>query len=707
MPSQIFSHLDLLDNIRSAPVTSEKKLRNTMQPFRHLDLLNNIRSSPVIDEKKLRNTINLIHFTNDSLLVHVSDSRYHEDFLIRCYLDSCTAEEIRCRWPESTTLSKENRRPLHLIVEDGLSLILLPVRVTSFDEQGFSAKIPETGYLVGKRCIRRNACRDINTTLTQNGFLAQGDLIDFSPLAFRIRLTPNPGTSFIWMNMNDSFTICLQKGEKIIFSGTCRCLRQTGNLRGRELVLAPLHQKIQRYRKQKIRTPRLRLTPTPSVHFEHPCLEKLNQRNILDLTFAGFSVEEQADDAVLMPGMVITDLEIRQDGMKGVVCTAQVIYRQESTKGKVRCGLAILDMDFRAYRRLSHIMVHAGHPQTLIPSVMEMDALWEFLFNTGFIYPKKYQLIQSSREAFKSTYSRIYREEQEIEAHMTLQENDRVYAHVAILRAYQRTWMVHHLAARPLSGKHTGLFVLKNIIKYFDGLYRYPSIQIDHMIFYFRPDNYFPNLFFGGFARDLGNPRACSLDLFAYMSHPTDRLGTPLPTGWQLETFENRHLPELERFYRNTSGGLLLDALRLGQKDEGCETVEEAYRRQGLHRQWHAYALVQGQALKAVLIVNRSSPGLNLSELLNSIKVIVTDPANLPWTILTAALDRLATAYDTASVPLLIYPATYPSVKVEKQYLLWILDTQYGKEYGQYMEQKTKLNLGFILKYLFRKLVPK
>ena len=707
MPSQLFSHLDLLDTVRSSPVIGEKKLRNTMQPFRHLDLLDNIRSSPVIGEKKLRNTINLLHFTNDSILVHVSDPKHHENFLVRCCLESCTAEEIRCRWPESAAPLKENRRPLHLILEDGLSLVLLPIRVTGFDDHGFSAQIPETGYILGKRRIRRNACRDINATLSQNGFLAQGDLIDFSPLAFRVRLTPDTGTSFTWMNMNDSFAICLRKGEQIIFSGPCRCLRQTGDLSGRELVLAPLHQKIQRYRKQKLRTTRLRLTPPLSIHFEHPCFGKPSQRNILDLTFTGFSVEENTDDAVLMPGMVITNLEIRQDGMKGLTCITQVIYRRESAKGKVRCGLAILDMDVRAYRRLSHLMLHAGDPQARFSCEMEMDALWEFLFNSGFIYPKKYQLIQSSREAFKDTYSRLYQEDQEIESHFTLQENGRVYGHVSMLRAYQRAWLVHHLAARPLHGKRTGLVVIKSILKFFDGLCRYPSIRFDHMVFYFRPDNYFPNLFFGGFARDFGNPRACSMDLFACLNHPTDRLGTSLPPGWQLEAFEPRHLPELERFYRNASGGLLLDVLRLGQTDEGCETLEEVYRRHGLHRQGRAYALVHGQSLKAMLIVNRSSPGLNLGELLNSIKVIVTDPANLPWPVLTAALDRLATEYDTPSVTLLIYPATYPSVKVEKHYLLWILDTQYAKEYREYMDQKTKINLRFLVKHLFRKMVPK
>lgn len=683
------------------------ELLSSLKLFRHKELLSNIRSDQLISKKKLLNTINLLHFMNGSIFVHVSDPKYQEDFLIRCRIESCTEQEIRCVWPEDAAAVTEKGRPINLIVEDGLSLLVLPIRVSGFDDKGFSAQMPEKGYLLGKRCARRNTCRDVSVTMKQNSFQAKGELIDFSAAAFRIRLTPDPNASFNWMNLNESFTICLQKNEQIIFSGPCRCLRQAGDLRGRELVLASLHDKIQRFQPQKIRTPRLRLTPVPSIYFKHPCFGKPIRRNIIDLTYSGFSVEEQADDAVLIPGMVITDLEIFQDETQGFSCTAQVIYRKELKKGRVFCGLAILDMDFRAYNRLSHIMVHAGNSQTLIPSAMETDALWEFFFNTGFIYPKKYQLIQASRESFKDTYSKLYSDGQEIEAHMALQENDRVYAHVAMLRAYQRAWMVHHLAARPLRGKHTGLFVVKNIIKYFDGLYRYPSVKMDHMIFYFRPDNYFTNFFFGGFARNLGNSRACSLDLFACLTHPTDNPRTPLPPGWKIEAFGPRHFPELETFYRNTSGGLFLNVLRLNETDEGEESLEEVYRRCGLFRQWRTYALVHGQKLKAAFVVNRSSSGLNLAELLNSITVIVTDSANLPRTVLNAALDRLVAVYDIAGVPLLIYPATYPNEKVEKQYLLWILDTRYGKEYTQYMEQKTKINLRFLLKHLFRKIIPK
>jgi hypothetical protein len=229
--------------------------------------------------------------------------------------------------------------------------------------------------------------------------------------------------------------------ERLLFSGPCRFIRQAGGLFERELVLAPLAQEIHRYQKKKERNPRLKITPTPTVHFEHPLFKKPLQREILDLTFAGFSVMEKPADGVLMPGLIIPGIEIRYAGALKMTCDAQVVYRRDMGKDRVRCGLAILDMDFKAYRLLSHIMVRAADPQARFSNEMEMDALWEFFFETGFIYPKKYHLIQTSREEFKETYRKLYRDDQEIEAHFTYQENDKIYGHVAIF-SLPAAWVV-------------------------------------------------------------------------------------------------------------------------------------------------------------------------------------------------------------------------------------------------------------------------
>jgi hypothetical protein len=704
-----------IDNHFTIDVEKLQRLTEENRPlpsqlFHHQDIFKAINSAPLIAQDGMINTLHYIHFTNGTVMVHASDPLYGEDLILEAHIDTCPPGQIVCRLAEGSPPLPGGVTIPHLIVSDGLSLILLPIRVTNLHEKGFTATLPEKGHLLGKRRIKRHAAQGVMVGLTQNGFLARGNLIDFNPHAFRVRLIPDTGGSFIWLNGQNDCMVSLQHGQKILFSGTCRCIRQTGSLFERELVLEPIVQDIHRFQKKKQRNPRLRVTPMPTAHFEHPFFKRPIQREICDLAFTGFSVEEKTTEEVLMPGMIIPNMEIRYAGALKMTCEAQVVYRRAIGKDLIRYGLAILDMDFRTYRHLSHIMVHSGDPHARFSSMVEMDALWEFLFDTGFIYPKKYPLLQSSREEFKETYRKLYQEDQEIEAHFTYEKNGRIYGHVAIFRAYQRAWMVHHLAARPLNGKRTGLFVLKNVLRFFDGLYRYPSIRMDHMMFYFRPENHFPNLFFGGFSRHLGNPRACSLDLFAYIRHPTVGLHVPFPHGWQLTNFETRHLPELERFYRNTSGGLLLDVLRLGQTDGKNETLEEVYRNHGFLRKWRFHMLTHEQTLMALLIVNHSSPGLNLSELLNSIKVIVTTPTGLPWTVLTTALSRLTPEFDTESVPLLIYPATYPTslgLTVEKQYLLWILDTQYGKEYLEYMEKKTKLTLRFLFKHLLRKLVPK
>ena len=695
----------------------EKQRRSTdqrtplpSQLFHHQDIFQAISSAPLIEQKGMINTLNYIHFTNSTVMVHASEPRFGEDFILNAYIEACLPGKIVCRLVEGSPPLPNGVTIPHVIVSDGLSLILLPICVTDLHENGFTASLPEKGHLLGKRRIKRHAAQGITVSLTQSGFLAHGELIDFNPHTFRVRLIPDAGGSFIWLNCQSHCMIYLQNGQKTLFSGTCRCIRQTGSLFERELVLEPLEQDIRRFQKKKLRTPRLRIAPTPSVYFMHPFIHKPIQRDILDLTFAGLSVEEQATEGVLMPGMIIPGLEIRYASVLKMTCDAQVIYRRRMKEGLCRYGIAIIDMDFRSYRHLSHIMVHTGHKQACFSGEVEMDALWEFFFDTGFIYPKKYHLLQTDRDNFKNTYQRLYQEDQDIEAHLTCEKNGQIYGHVSIVRAYQRAWMIHHLAARPLNGKRLGLVVLKNLHQFCDGVLRYPSSRMDHLLVYFRPDNYFPNLFFGGFARDIGNPRVCSLDPFAYMNYPTRGEQGVLPHGWHLSAFENQYLPELERFYRNESGGLFLDVLRLRQTNEGQEPIEEIYRRYGFFRQWQLYALVRENELKAFFVVNHSSPGLNLSELLNSITVIVTDPAGLPWEVLTKALAEFTPGYRAENITLLIYPANYPSeqgINVDRRYDLWIIDTQYANIYLDYMDKKMKGSLKFLFKYLLRKMITK
>ena len=697
---------------RATPGEIEKKFLLPPPLFKHQDLTTIPKSAPRIPKRKLINIINHLHFSDGYLWAHLRDPRYEEDIFIHAYPQPCMGEAITCQWSKENMTGFEYHRFLNLVVDDGISATLLPAKLISINRERFTIQMPEEGYVLGKRQARRFACQGVSAEISQSGFLARGELLDFSSLSFRIRVAPSRDGSFSWLNPDEPIILTLRQGTTIVFSEPCRFIDQTSSVSLKEIVLAPRVNQFHRFKGKKIRSPRVHLAPSSSIGFEHPLFGQSVQRDVHDISVSGFSVYESENDSVLIPGLIINNLSIHYSGALTIPCTAQVVYRRKGKGGLFRCGLAILDMDASTYGKLSNILGNVLDPCLHVSDEIDTDALWRFFFEAGFFYPQKYGLVETHRNAFKETYRTLYRGRPDLSTHVTYQKNGKIYGHAAILRAYTRTWMVHHLAATSMPGVtvHTGLNVLKQLLNYFDGLYYLPSVRMDYMMFYFRPENRFPNFFFGGFARDLNNKNGCSMDLFAYKNYRIKPPRGPLADEWSLREFSTADCYELEQCYRNRSGGLLLRALDLGHEYAGDGELKEVYKAYGLKRGWGVYSLTHAGELKAVLIVNQSDIALNLSDLLNGIKIIVTDPYGLPWDTLASAIDQLTGVYEVDRIPLLVYPHTYleeGAVPYEKQYYMWIMDTQYGGDYLEYMKGKTKIKLRYALKLFMKRYVKR
>jgi hypothetical protein len=263
-----------------------------------------------------------------------------------------------------------------------------------------------------------------------------------------------------------------------------------------------------------------------------------------------------------------------------------------------------------------------------------------------------------------------------------------------MVRAYEKAWMIHHHAAKVMDKKRAGFLVLKQIMHYLNDMHRLPSTKMAYSMSFFRKESKFPNRVFGGFARSLKNPRGCSMDLFSYLSYPTLSLEIPLPKGWVLQECSTSDLWELSQFYDHHSGGLLLDMVNLRERNSSDENMEKLFEKLGFMRKWKAYSLLHDDELNAVMISDQSDPGLNLSELLNGIKILVVNTESLPWDILSTAIGLLTTFYHPGKVPVLIYPMEYVKAKDiphEAQYHWWILNVRYGDEYMEFMRKKFRI----------------
>jgi len=704
MVSDVHSSTD----IKEVPGSSSHKYPQAMQ-FKRANLKRSMFSSSRVDQKKIINIINFHNFNDEQVFALMVYPLTKEELLFRVLPGPCIGAELICTLPEGTHLSFDNFELKGLVIDNGKSIILMqadPIRASS---QSITMKLRKSGTIYNTRHAKRFYCHLVDAVLKQGDREIEGSLEEFNPSGLRIALKGNFTEVISSLHSDKEFTIHLTRGDDRIFSGLGNLIRIED--KNNVLVVNPLNLPQQRYKPRKFRNPRMIFSPVPKVIFNHPFTLKRVIFDVVDITTSGFSVVANSDTSLLIPGMIIDIVTITRPGLFKMKCSAQVVHASPQQKNRIKYGFAIKDIDVVTYNQLFDMYSNAIDRHANVSRDVNMDLLWEFFFESGFIYPNKYSCFSQYKEEYKKTYETLYHNSPEIFANFTYQENDAIYGHVSIIKSYERTWMIHHLAATPMGTKRTGLFVLNHILNYFDGFYRMPSIGMDYMIFYFRPDNKFPDHFFGGFCREYKNPQGCSMDCFAYITQPLTATKTALPENWTLSECSREDIVELRSSYKKLSGGLMVDAFCLDGEIDAAGSINDLYRKYGLKREYKAHVLKHSGMTKAYMIVDESDMGVNLSELLNSIKIIVTDNTDLPWGILKASLGRFSGLYRTSNVPVLIYPYQYADkqgITYSKKYNLWVLSARASDDYSEHLKTQAKIRparlfLKILLSRIFKK----
>jgi hypothetical protein len=682
--------------INAFAVENQTKSEPTLPPwlFLHPELIRSMAAADDLDRKKLTNILNYHHFKGNPAYVLLSHPKYNESILIKAFTEPCLGLELSCRWDENYGSYRLADYGLpFLILPHDQALIIVPTRLISRTENGFVIELPNTALVVSRRQHPRYECKDIKADLWQNGFHAEAELADFSPQAFRLRIRSVPVLPLDCFNSEEPSTISLSSCDHVYYSGICHCRREKQTGQGHELVFAPSQDRIRRFKSKALRNPRKQSTPPCYAIFDHPFMKKVVQREISDISTTGFAIANKLGESILMPGMMIPDMVITYAGILKIRCKVQVIYSKQE-EDQARCGLTILDMDLKDYKKLNQLLNNIPGSKKAMTNEVDFDQLMRLFFEADFIYPDKYKHIYLYRELFQKTYKKLYSEDAaDIAAHFTYQNDGHLCSHISVIRSYERTWMVHHHAAKASENIYTGLIVLKQMVLFLHDMHRLPSAHLDYYLCYYRPENKFTDRIYSGFFREKADPDVCSLDLFAYLSINKDREMCMLPTGWSFQNCSYSDLWEFERFYKHRSGGLLFKALSLDCVLEE-KSLEIAYKKLDLVRRWKIFSLHYSGKLKALIIAEESDLALNLSDLLNGLKIFILDD-ELPSEILFSVTGNIAQQYPTETLPLLIYPADYAKangLNVEKNYFMWCLDARKGNEFVKYLANRFRMS---------------
>jgi hypothetical protein len=680
--------------VSSKAVVEESEIP-VVEESRQSALTEALSSKPRIKKAAIINLINHIHFTGGTIQIHIRNSTTGEEVIEMAFPEPFVKENLIARWIKHDHFNPVDYSLLDIIINDGKSIVVAQVGTISITDDLFIAVLPEKGQLWNRRQSRRYTLSDdIDAEIRQDNNILEGTLKDFSSSNFCIKLDTESSFSFQRFDSGKPFFIQLSRG-KTIFSGTCNYVRYAFRKNDRLIILAPESTAKQRIKREN-RNPRLKLVPTPKIVFNHPFLNKTIEFEPTDISSAGFAVQLHIDESPLMPGLFIKELFIVINGSTNLKCTACIVYQLSVDENNFKYGFSILEMEMNTFNQLFTIICNAENPCVNLSPKLDLDSLWEFFFKSKFIYPKKYSLIESHINEIMDIYRRLYQNGREIFSYITYQQNGNILGHCSMIRAYQRSWLVQHLAS--ISSENTnlvGIHVVNQVFNYVDTMFKLPSSKMDYLMFYYRPENRFSEYFFGGLYKDANNPKIISQNTFALLSCPLNLNSDPLPIGYQIEEINNEDYETLDDFYQMQSGGgLFVKSLR-PEMDLDEEPLEELYKRIQLTRTCRVCSLKEYDKLKAVFIIDRSDIGINMSELLNCIKIIIID-MNLSWENLNSAINVLMRMYSNPNVSLMIYPTEYlyqNNIYTDRYYNLWIIDSKYGYEYVNYLKQRANPRL--------------
>ncbi len=647
-----------------------------------------------VNLKSLINKINYIHFLDGTITATFRHKRYGTQLSLLVKPHPCTDKELICSWETNDELLKklQSHQFEHLLVSDGTKTLLVKPSLVQINGDVLFFTLPPECSELHSRKTRRHRCVEVEAQLIQNGSSFHGSLIEFSTTALQIRVHANPPQTFQWLNPEAPAALILSRQGETIYSTEGIILKQSCGQHMRSIILSPISDRIYKFKPKKYRSNRQRLIPSPSINFQHPLTGKTINLDVDDVSGSGLSATEHVRDSVLLPGLIIPNLALTFANSDSIQCKAQIVYRiQAEGAGKentVRCGIAFLDIRTEEQSRLLAMLYQADNKHSYLSNRVDLDALWKFFFDSGFIYPQKYLHLETNKTAFETTYRKLYEEKPNIARHFIHQANGTIHAHMSMIRFYRNSWLIHHHAATKTETRKGGLSVLSQISRYANEAHNLYSAHLDFVFCYFRPNNRFPRRVFGGVAEYIDNPKGCSVDSFSYFHFKRSFSNHwNISQQWSFNRANTEDLQELKRFLEHSSGGLMVPALDLDAAPQSESDLFEEYESLGMKRERHLFSIKVKGILKAVVILNVSEIFLNMSDLTNCFKVIVIDQENLTRDILFMMLSMLCIKFDMDNIPALIYPTEFSekvNIEVEKTYNLWILNLQHLDSYFDY-----------------------
>ncbi|MBN8556023.1 MAG: hypothetical protein J0L93_11300 [Deltaproteobacteria bacterium] len=306
----------------------------------------------------------------------------------------------------------------------------------------------------------------------------------------------------------------------------------------------------------------------------------------------------------------------------------------------------------------------------------DFDLLWEFMFETNFVYQNKRKQIQNKSKEILETYHRLLSTDNPIIKKLIFKENQEIKGHVSAVRFYDHAWIIQHLNALKASGTSAAQEVVMGIVNFFYDVRANNNTETFYVMSFYRPDNLYPAILFGESCKRINDPLKSTTYDFGFGSYkPIEDLKNPLAEKVSVD--EPDSFIKLSDHLIRQNKIPFMRAVGLGTTTSPELKISKSYDGVQLHRERHLLSL-SAEDNTVFGLVETSSAGLNLSELTNSIYLFSEGQNPEILRALTEAV--LAKAYEAFFAPqnlqmVVLQPAHQErtsTVEWSKVYTCWI-----------------------------------
>ena len=357
---------------------------------------------------------------------------------------------------------------------------------------------------------------------------------------------------------------------------------------------------------------------------------------------------------------------------------AHVDYRSDGENNQFRLGGEFISASVELLKDISNYEQKAS--ESFIQDLTEddFDLLWEFMFETNFIYQKKRQQIQSKSKEILETYHRLLSKDNPIVKKIVFKEGGDIKGHIAGIRFFDHAWLIQHLNAAKSGAGSAAQSVLSSMVEFLYDSKAHATNNIFYVVCFYRPNNIYPAILFGESAKRLNDRDKISTIDFSFGTLLSQSLANITLDLNSIQQDTKESIVGLSDLLVRRNLKSFLRAFNLSSTNPTDLKIQSEFKLLGLERNRHII-MAESEGSKVYALVEQSSPGLNLSEITNSI-YLFSDC--LDETVERGLMDQvLAKAYREHFEPRDIVPTvmiefgqlTSFSVAWSKIYTCWIL----------------------------------